>query len=296
MFSPLGFQEMSQPKRERLFPIIINSSGLVDTPNNNIYRYRFPAGSVVFNNARVAIQTINIYYSWFNITSEYNNNQFSIVFPTLAGSTTLNITIPDGFYDIDSLNAYLQQIFITNGLYLVNSTSDNVYYAEFKVNPSSYSIQFNSYPVPTALPMGWTNPAGMTFPLVASTPLLIVPNNNFTKIIGFNAGTYPAVFQPTTYSKTSDFTPQVSPVQSVVLACSLLNNKYSNPNTILYTFSPEGTPFGSVISSSPNYPPFVDIQNGNYNEFEIRFLDQNFNDLKILDTNLIVQLMISIIE
>jgi hypothetical protein len=132
----------------------------------------------------------------------------------------------------------------------------------------------------------------MTFPATLKTPQLLVASNAFRNIIGFNAGTYPAVVQTTTYSVLSSFTPQVSPVQSVILSCSLLNNRYSNPSTLLYSFSPAGVNFGNLIESNPNQYSFVPIQDGNYPNFDIQFLDQNFNPLAINDTNLVVMLLV----
>lgn len=276
----------------QLYPIIINGSSVVSGSNNSIYRYVFPQGSVKFNKSRVAVASISLYYSWYNILSTLNNNTFSYVWYTNSGSTTVNITIPDGFYSIDDLNAYLQSQLIVNGHYLIDGNGDYVYYLEFATNSTYYSIQFNSFPIPTSLPSGYSNPASMTFPITASTPQIIISSNSFRNIIGFNAGTYPNPVQTTTYSKLSDFTPQVTPVQSVILACTLLNNKYSNPGTVLYSFSPVGTSFGSLIQTNPSQFSFVDIQDGNYNTFDITFLDQNFNFLQINDSNLVVQLLI----
>jgi len=278
--------------KSAVYPLIINSTCLTANSFNNSYRYTFPQGSVKFRNSKVAVGNVSMYYSWFNITIANNNNTFSFVWPTFAGSTTYNVTIPNGFYDIAALNSYLQQYCITNGLYLVDSTGNYVYYLEFITNANYYAIQFNSYPVPTSLPAGYTNPGAITFPVVASTPQLIVPSTNFTLLIGFAAGTYPAAFQATNYSVLSTSTPQVTPIQSLILACTLLSNKYSNPNTVLYSFSPAGTTFGSIIQSQPAFPSWVDIADGSYSFFDIQFLDQNFDNVILNDTNIVVQLLI----
>jgi len=126
----------------------------------------------------------------------------------------------------------------------------------------------------------------------AQTTQLIVPDTNFTSLIGFTNATFPAVIQTTTQSFLSTTTPQVSPVQSLILTCNLLNNKFSIPSTILYSFAPSGVSFGNIIDSAPNEYLFVPIQDGAYTELTIEFLDQNFNKLLLNDTNLIVQLLI----
>ena len=275
-----------------LYPLILNNS--VQVPGqSNVYRYTFPVGSIFFSKAKIAVAEISMYYSWFNITAAYNNKTFQFIMPTLAGSSTYTVTLPDGYYDVPGINAYLQQFCITNGLYLVNSTGAYVYFLEFKTNANYYAVQFNAYPVPTSLPAGWTNPGGLTFPIASNTPQLIVNNNNFSLLVGISSGTYPSVVQTTNYSKLSSFTPQISPVQSVIVACSLLNNKYSNPSTILYSFTSAGVAYGALIDAKPNEFAFIEIQEGSYSYFDISFLDQNYNPLKLNDNNLVIQLLLA---
>jgi hypothetical protein len=191
------------------------------------------------------------------------------------------------------INSFLQSYCISESLYLLDASGDYVYYLELVENVSAYSVQFNAYPVPTALPVGYTAPAGWPgYPAVASVPQLIVPDTNFQYIIGFTPATYPAATQATNYSHLSDFTPQVTPVSSCVLTCSLLNNRYSNPGTILYSFSPAGTTYGALIESEPTQYSFIDIQDGSYSYIEVSFIDQDFNPITLQDTNLIIVLLI----
>lgn len=278
--------------------LIINGTTVVSNGFNDTYKYNFPVGSVEFKDDMIALSSINMYYSWFNITSgntgsRYNNNQFQYVWYNAAGSATFTITIPDGYYSVAGLNSFLQSRMVANGHYLVNASGQFVYYLEFIENPNYYAVQFNSYPIPTALPAGWTNPAGLTFPAVATTPQIIISStNNFSRIIGFNAGTYPSPVQATNYSKISNFTPQVSPVNSLIVSCTLLNNKYAIPSTLLYSFSPAGTVFGDLIVEKPPELAFVDIQDGNYTDFTIEFRDQNLNRIAINDPNLVILLLI----
>lgn len=278
--------------RRNLYPIILNGKNLVtDNSDQNKYRFIFPQGSSEFENSRIAVSNISMYYSWFNITILSDNNSYQLTHPTSGVSTTLTVTMTDGFYSVENINSYLQQELITAGLYLVNADGDYVYYAEFLENASYYSIQFNSYELPTALPAGWSNPAGMTFPAVSKRPQLIVLDNSFTDIIGFSNGTYPVSELGGDYSILSDYTPQITPIQSITLTCNLLNNKYSNPNTILYSFGLTSS-YGSLIVEKPTELSFINIQDGMYNEFTVEFKDQEFNNVKMNDTNIIIQLLI----
>lgn len=288
------------PETDTVFPLVINGSNLDETdPNKSKYVYSFPVGSVYFpKGSRVAIGSISMYYSWFNITSAYGNNAFNIIWPVGAGTTTYNVTIPNGSYSVDDLNAYIQSFCITNGLYLINGSGNFVYYLSLSENPTNYSVQLNCFGIPTSLPVGWTAPAGWPgYPTTGFTPQLQVLANAFRSTIGFNAGSYPPTQQTATYSKTSDFTPQISPVQSVIVSSNLCNNLYNTNPQVLYTFSPSGTAFGNVITANPSFPQFVPIQSGNYNTISIQFLAQDGSTpLQIQDTNLTVMLLLKVPE
>jgi hypothetical protein len=73
---------------------------------------------------------------------------------------------------------------------------------------------------------------------------------------------------------------------------SLCKNPLANPSNIIYSFSAAGVAFGETILSQPHALSFVDISNGYYNQFQLQFLDQNFNPLVIKDSNLVVMLLI----
>lgn len=272
--------------------IVINNRNCVPSgTDNSRFVYNFPI-SATFQDQEIAVSALNIYYSWFNITSTLKNNTISYIWNG-AVPATINITIPDGFYNAATLNAFFQSVMITNNHYLINASGQNVYYWEIVENSSSYAIQFNSYPIPTALPAGWTAPAGWGgYPAVAATPQLIVPSTNIQDVLGFYAGTYPAVAQATNYSKISDYVPQFSPVQSVLVSCSIVQNTLAVPSNIIYSFAPTNTNFGSIISI--NIPNFIwnEITNGTYPNMSFQFLDQNFNALPLRDTNLVMVLSI----
>lgn len=268
--------------------IILNSSHVVNNGLNDTFVYQFPTGSVSFKDDQLAVCQISMYYSWFNINSSlYGNNSISY---TWTDGTVVNIAIPDGFYTIEDLNAYLQSVMYSNNHYLISSSGSLLYYLELVTNPTYYCIQLNSYAVPTALPAGWSKPGVWALPAVASTPQFTV-SSNFSLIVGMNAGTYPSVVQATTYAKTSDFTPQVSPVSSVIMACNLVKNTCALPSTLLYSFSPNVS-FGSQIVIQPPEFSFVDITDGAYTELKISLYDQDLNRMHFRDPNVIILLTV----
>lgn len=275
--------------------LIINSDNAVQNSFNDTYTYTFPAGAVEFKNDQVAVSSVSIYYSWFNVNQRvYNNNSFTY---TWIDGNTYNVVFPDGgYYTIAQLNAYFQSVMVANKHYLINSTTgDFVYYLEFVENSVFYGVQFNAYVVPSVLPAGFALPAGATWslPIVAQTPTITILNNNrFGLLIGFSGGTYPPTSPTTTtYSITSNITPQLSPVSSLVLSCTLLNNRFSNPSTLLFSFAPNTT-FGGLITIQPPELSFVDIQDGQYTDFTIKFTDQFLQPIDIKDNNVVIMLTI----
>lgn len=269
------------------------------TTQNNVFHYNFPAGSVNFKDRKIAISSIILPYTWYNITSTYNNQTFQITVPTTDGSSfsTLSITIPAGFYTIGQMNEFLQSVLIANNFYLVNPAGDNVYYIEIVGNTNLSTAQLNCYVVPNTLPTTggtWTNP-GWTLPSTGTrVPQLITDTSNFYKLIGFAPSTtYPSTAtQASTYSITSSITPQISPVSCVLVNCSLVNNLLSSPSNII-TLIPITSTFGAQIIFTPSTLIWLPILDGSYPYMRISFLDQLSNQLEMTDTNVIISLVIT---
>lgn len=241
----------------------------------------------------VAVGQAFVYYSWYNISAALGNNQFTFTFPTSGAPLVTSITVPDGAYEISDLNDYLQYRMIQLGLYITdNATGINTYYAQFAVSPTSYTVQWTTNPLPTSLPAGFTS-GGMTFPAAANQhpQLTILSTNAFGTILGFNAGTYPTV--PTnvgTQTKSSDATPNVSPISAVQMRLSCVYNAMSSSSQLLHVFCNRGQRIGELIDASPNYDSFVPCV-GNHRELTLSFFDQLGRPLQLLDKNILVKLV-----
>ena len=182
------------------YPLIINKSHLV-AGTTNTYTYTF-SSNVDMSNIDIGLGSASIWFSWRNITNVKQNNKFSIIHPTNAGTTTLNFTIPDGGYEIDDINSFLRYSLVSAGYYIQNTaTLEQVVYAKFQVNPSTYSVEFVSYPMPTSLPAGYTAGSAITFPTTTRAPQLVVNQAGFGTVIGYPLGTYPS--SPQTILTTS---------------------------------------------------------------------------------------------
>lgn len=301
--------------------IVLNQNNIVQDGNNNTLVYKFP-NSVTFSNSEIAVSQITMYYSWFNLTSRLTNNRFTFNWINAAGTnnyTTYTITIPDGLYEVSDINNFLQFVcinapFLSTSIitptpaapfYLVNSAGDNVYYAEFIVNPTAYAIQLNTFSVPTVLPAGWTNPGGTLLPAQTFNPVITTPAK-FNEVIGFattfassqnqnnagvNPGTTTAYKIGSTFSYLSTLTPQVQPNANLLVAISNIDNIYANPSSIIYSLAPS-VAIGELIVEKPPEFNFNKLLKGTYNELRIQLLGTDLQPVTIKDPNMTILLVI----
>lgn len=281
--------------------IVINQSNLVNDGNNNTYIYSFP-NSVQFPNHEIAVSSLTMYFSWANITTAYQNQVFTYTWTVGTTPTTYTITIPPGLYEIADINNYFQYIMIQNGTYLINTALKNVYYAEFVVNPNSYAIQLNTYPVPTSLPTGWATPVAnpatgaVAFPGFCTTTtnvrVQIPSSSNFYKIVGFPSGFDSGVITSgLNYSFLSTTSPQVQPNPSIYVSISNINNQYANPSSIIYSVSPN-VGFGEKIIEKPPEFTWNRLLSGTYSQLRLQFLGVDFSPIQLLDPNVSILLCI----
>jgi hypothetical protein len=181
---------------------------------------------------------------------------------------------------------------IANGHYFIDSVGGYVYYIELVTNSVYYAVQLNCLKLPTSLSAGYTNPASMTFPATTLTPQVVIPATNIRDLLGFPDGTYPVAEQTTDYSTFSTTAPQVSPTQSIVMTTNLISSGLTNPSNVLYSFTPAGIEFGSIIESKPSSPLWLDVTNGFYQSVEIQLYNQAFTPLVVKDPNVVIILAI----
>jgi hypothetical protein len=287
--------------------LILNSSNVVAGTNNSVFEFQFVGGNVNLKKGqKVALASIQMYYSTFNITSAYGNNVFNY---TWVDGTVNQVLFPDGFYDADGINNYLHFVMLQNKHYLVDGAGDYVWFLTFSTNPTRYAIEVNAFGMSVSLATSstWTLPAGATWVIPTNfiVPELNVLANNFRNVVGFNAGDYPtaviagsppAQTQTPAYTSTqtflSSFTPQITPFSSFVVNCSLVNNDYAVPNSLIFSFSPQGT-FGEQFTVAPNEYVFIDVLPAQYSRFRVFFTDQNNRPVAFQDSSMIIQILIS---
>ena len=285
------------------FTLVLNSSNVANTSTNSSFKYNFVQGGFTADDYEICVSSISIPYSWNNVSTYYNNKLFTLIFPTAATTVTYAITLPDGFYTVTDINNYIQQQCLNNGAYLIDSSSNNVFFIAMAYNSTYYGIQVLAYSVPTALTVGsvvYTRPTtglysttGTGLPTTGNTPQLVIPaSGSIGTIIGYAAGTYPAAQTIVNQSFLSTLTPIGTTVNSLVIQCSLVSNRVTVPSDILDSMPITSTSFGSNIVYNPSFEKFVHIANGTYSGFTITFRDQNLNDIYAKDPNASITLII----
>ena len=285
------------------FTLVLNSSNVSNTSTNTSFKYNFIQGGFRVQDMEMCVSSITIPYSFYNVSSYYNNRTFSLIFPTAATTTTISITLPEGFYTVTDINSYIQQVCIDYGAYLIDSTGNYVYYQQLVYNTTYYAVQLLLFSVPTTLPTGYSYAtagasgsiytSAIKLPTTAYIPRLsLASSGSIATIIGFVAGaTYPTAASTTSQSLKSTLTPVGSTVNSLVMECSLVNNSCASPSDILDSMPINDTAFGSNIIYQP-YPNFVSMSNGTYNNFTFSFRDQNLNEIYAKDPNVSITLII----
>jgi len=304
--------------------VVINSTNY-DVGTGNSYTYRLPSAVSFGRGDEVALAGLSIYNSTFNVTAARGNNTFTITWQALNAlllkANTITFTIPDGFYTITQLNAFIQLQMFNQGWYLVNAAGQPVYFISLVTNDSVYGTQIRVSEIPTstqATNLGLSAPkttaySNATYPItvgaVANTAVnFAVPSiafgAGFGALFGFPAtptAGLTAILTPSAsfnaannYNTTiynSSLTPVIAPINSYIMTLNLINSPYTVPSGVFFTV-PLSVSLGQVIIVNPSQFLFNDIAPNIYNSINVRFFDQNFNAITLNDTQLTITLAI----
>jgi hypothetical protein len=297
-----------------MFVLVLNQNNLIQDGQNNKLVYRFP-NSVNLTNKYVAVSSITMYYSWFNITQALGNNIITYTFGD--AETVYTITIPDGLYEITDINNYCQFAMIANGTYYSDSTY-NYYPFDLYINPTRYAVQLNTYLMPTiaGLPSGATYPypTDPNAPVPPTTPLnpIVTFPPNFSSIVGYpvnfaSNNNYNNLYTPPTpanaannyvtktttgtLSYLSSVAPQVQPNSNLLINLSNINNPYSQPSGIIYSLTPS-VAIGEIINDRPPNFMWNKLIDGTYNQLTLSFYGTNLQPLIIRDPQMTILLTI----
>ena len=286
--------------------IILNRLNIQNEDNNKL-TYKFPSNVTFKKDDTIALNHFSIYFSWFNISSKYNNNFFQYKWwYNTATLVTFDILIPNGYYSVTDLFEFIMSVMVKNNHYLKTTSGDNVYFLELITNPVYYSLEFRISSLAEVITLN-----GVEYNITTSTdvwiagdwlpptqfecPQIIIPsNNNFGELIGFSEGR--VISQDTStdiinkqFSFLNTQVPNMEPSSSFIVTCSLVDNDLGVPNNILHSFTvPNNTSFGDLNSPISDIT-YSCIKPGSYANLEIAIYDQNFDPLIIIDSNMLLK-------
>ena len=242
--------------------LIINSSNYI-TGSGNKFVYRFPNTVSFQAGSSIGVSSISMYNSTLNIESSRGNNVINIIWLGI----TYVLTFEDGYYSVSDINFRIQQFCILNNLYVTSISGANIVcFIEVVVNSVRYSAQINVYAIPTkttALSLGYIKPtSSWSYPNTATTPQ--IATQAFANLLRFTIGTFPSNTFSTTQSFLSTKTPVISPINSYIMACNLLNSKFSIPNTTFFSLPLSGS-LGTLIVSNMTSVVYNMINPQHYN-------------------------------
>lgn len=274
-------------------PIFLNQTNHI--AGTHRFVYKFPNQRIFKRGDSLSLMSVNIYNQTFNIAPKYNNDKFSIIW---INGTTYNFTIPPGYYSASDLNTYVEYVCLLNNLYVsVSNQTAPVYFISIKANVIQYKGQIDVVAVPTASEatnFKYTKPSGATwnYPNTPRTPQIVL-SPGLGKILGFKANlTLPPTPVGSTISFFSDVTPVISPVDTYVIGCNLINSNSSPYPEVMGQISLHDVGLGEQINYSSGVLAQLNISPGSYNEFRIEFFDQNMQPIDIIDPSCAIYLVI----
>ena len=127
--------------------IIINANNITNTTTNSTFQVDFDR-SINLNDKHISLTSASLYFSWRNITTQ--NNKFSY---TWIDDIEYSVELPIGLYEISDIKSYFQFVMSQNNHVMTNTeTGSTIYFIDFVVSNTAYSIDILTYPVPASLP------------------------------------------------------------------------------------------------------------------------------------------------
>ena len=114
--------------------IAFSSNHILNNQNANL-RYEFP-NEIEFKDQEIGLASISIFYSFYNISQDRNNNTFQYEWynNNTSQMETFDVVYPDLIAEVSTLNNYFQYVMKSNGHYLNDANGNIAYFAEMVVD------------------------------------------------------------------------------------------------------------------------------------------------------------------
>ena len=182
-----------------------------------------------------ALSNLNIYYTWKNTKSSYNNNKFKISAPTWNDKFKL----VDGSYSVSDIQDYFEYILKKHGED-IDKPSVQIY-----VNKIQNRVTFK---IKNGYSLELSTPQKLKLKLLGSS------ENKITK------------------DENGENVPHLEIMEVVLVHCNIVNNDYQQYSRVLYTFV-SNKPFGSLLEISPRNHTYLKTFNLEFQAIEVSFTD-----------------------
>ena len=191
----------------------------------------------------MALANLNIYYTWKNIKSAYNNNKFKISAPTWNDE----FDFPDESYSIADIQDYFE--FIIRKHETLNENPPVQIYPNKIKNRIAFKVKTGYEPELLSVD---------TMKLLGSTKKDVVRD------------------------KDGEDVPKLESVEVVLVHCNSVNNNYQQASKVLFNFVPNKQ-FGRLINIAPHLLIMLNTTKTELSSIEVWFTDQNSKSkLKIM--------------
>jgi len=198
----------------------------------------------------IALVNLETYYSFPNITTE--NNHFS--YSPDGGGTWFQLRIPEGSYDIEDINEFIQQKMKQNG------------------HGNSVTISAN------------TNTLKAVLILENGYQVDFRPDHSVSSVLGFNNAVYSSDYQE------SENPVNILSINSILVNVDIISGSYLNGvrNPTIYSFFPNVAPGYKIIETPANLV-YLPITLDAIYSMEITLTDQNGQQLNLRGENISIR-------
>jgi hypothetical protein len=228
--------------------IKIDSSTLTGVNSAN-YSTNFSTTLKLDGKYEIALVRANIWYSWYNISSEYNNTVFKYSTPNIFNYKS--IIIPSGNYSIEDLNFYIQSQLEKNGDW---DSVNQKHYITISPNYNTGKVEIT----------------------VSNNYVITLMDNDLNITLGFeklilvnNLGPAEKVF---TGSKVADIT---NGINSIMIHCDLVVDSFENgvSGDVVWSFTPNSAP-STNLDIEPLQRIYLPIKTNNIQKITMKITDQ----------------------
>lgn len=198
----------------------------------------------ITSNWEMSLEALSLWYSWYNISPEYNNQ----IFRYYNGAIWKNIIITPGLYSMENINTFVQTAMKNNGDFTAGNP--DVFFISLLPNYNTFKLDI----------------------VISGGYQIDLTVGNLYQIFGFTQK-----IVTSSESGTSNINITNS-LNKLFLVCDVVTGGYQGPTNsgVLYSFVANGEP-SSLLTIQPNHLIFLPITATNY-IYKMRFsLIDNLN-------------------